>query len=160
MGSVFRAGLGEVIQVTNRGFTVRVISALGISFLSTFPAFAGPPVALNSAVFVERSNAQSRVLQPATRLAPGDRVVTILTWRRAVSDSQFTLSNPLPRSLYYQGSADGDEEVSVDGGKSWGRIGSLRFNERLATPEDVTHIRWRIISSQASGKIAYSAIVR
>ncbi len=146
--------------MTNRGFAVRAISVLGLPFLTAIPAQAGAPVALNSTVYVEHSDAQSRVLQPASRLNPGDRVVTIVTWRREGAGSQFTLSNPLPRSLYYQGSANDDEEVSVDGGKNWGRIGSLRTGDRLATPEDVTHIRWRIMSKQASGKIAYSAIVR
>ena len=146
--------------MTNCGFAVRAVSALGITCLIAFPSLAGSPVALNSAVYIERSDTQSRVLEPASRLTPGDRVVTIVSWRREKTDSEFTLSNPLPRSLYYQGSANDDEEVSTDGGKNWGRLGGLRIGNRLATPEDVTHIRWRILSRQASGKIAYSAIVR
>ncbi len=77
--------------------------------------------------------------------------------------SGFTLINPLPRAIAYQASARDDEQVSVDGGRSWGRIGDLRLGARTATPEDVTHVRWRVPASSAasgSGRIAYSGIVR
>jgi hypothetical protein len=53
--------------------------------------------------------------------------------------------------------------VSVDGGKTWGKLGKLRIGSRLATPEDVTHVRWRISAAHAAlgrGDIAYSGIVR
>ncbi|PLK27774.1 hypothetical protein C0V78_03400 [Novosphingobium sp. TH158] len=117
-------------------------------------------ISLDSSVFVERSKAQSRVLEPASELSRGDRVVTVLTWKRQAPGGQFVVSNPLPRSLYYQGSASDSEEVSIDGGRNWGKLGSLRLGERLATAEDVTHVRWKIESPRTSGRIAYSAIVR
>ena len=123
-------------------------------------AVAAPAVSLDSAVYVERTRAESRVLEPASRLAPGDRVVTVVTWRRTNAGGSFVLTNPLPRGLWYQGSAMENEEVSVDGGKTWGRLGDLRSGNHLATPEDVTHVRWSIASTGASGRIAYSAIVR
>ena len=44
-----------------------------------------------------------------------------------------------------------------------GRIGTLRYGMRLATPEDVTHVRWRVPADHAAagrGQIAYSGIVR
>jgi hypothetical protein len=66
----------------------------------------------------------------------------------------------MPRTLQFQGSADGSEEVSVDGGRHWGRLGDLRVGSRLATPEDVTHVRWHIATPAPTGQIAYSAIVR
>lgn len=137
------------------------IYALGVVALGTSgSAKAGSLVRLDSSVFVESQAAGARVLQPARRLAPGDRVVTVLSWHRQQGDSSFTVTNPMPRTLAYQGSAAEDEEVSVDGGKTWGRLGTLRIAGRMATPEDVTHVRWRIATSGASGKIAYSAIVR
>ena len=52
---------------------------------------------------------------------------------------------------------------SVDGGRTWGKLGNLRMGGRYATPEDVTHVRWRIAPGHAargSGHIAYSGIVR
>ncbi len=129
-------------------------------------ASANAPVALDSAVFVERLQGDNiRSLEPANRLTRGDRVVTIVSWRRlgGSSGGGFTLVNPLPRAIAYQASARDSEEVSVDGGHSWGRIGTLRFGTRLATPEDVTHVRWRVLASHAaagSGQIVYSGIVR
>lgn len=122
------------------------------------------PVALDSAIYVERREDLRRVLEPADRLHPGDRVVTVVTWKRAPrgpsAGSGFTVTNPLPRALAYQGSGADAEEVSIDGGHSWGQLGALRIGQRRATPEDVTHVRWRVASPAPVGRIAYSAIVR
>jgi hypothetical protein len=132
--------------------------------LPVAPAHAAPKVALDSAVFVERAGSGNvRSLEPAGQLSRGDRVVTIVTWQRLDGEGSFTVTNPLPRSVYFQRSANADEEVSVDGGRSWGRIGMLRYGARLATPEDVTHVRWRVPAHQTAagrGQIAYSGIVR
>ena len=103
------------------------------------------------------------MLEPARELSRGDRVVYVVRWFRLGGDGGFVVTNPLPRSVYYQSSANGDEEVSIDGGQSWGKLGSMRFGNRLATPEDVTHVRWRVdprAASRGQGRIAYSAIVR
>ncbi|MBS0481012.1 MAG: hypothetical protein JSR96_02465 [Proteobacteria bacterium] len=127
-------------------------------------AAAKATVALDSSVFVERSSQRSgRLLEPAVRLNRGDRVVYVLSWTRAAGSGGFTVTNPLPRSVYYQDSASEDAEVSIDGGRTWGTLNALRIHGRPATPEDVTHVRWRVAASQAaqgSGQIAYSAIVR
>ena len=107
---------------------------------------------------------QMRRLEPAGALSRGDRVVTILSWRRGGGDRDgFTITNPMPRVIAYQKSARPDEEVSVDGGRTWGRLADLRIGSRVASPEDVTHVRWRISSDRAAqgrGQIAYSGIVR
>ena len=69
----------------------------------------------------------------------------------------------MPRAISYQTSSRGDVEVSVDGGRTWGRLGVLKIGLRLASPEDVTHVRWRIspqLASQGRGQIAYAGIVR
>lgn len=128
------------------------------------PAYAGPTVALDSAVFVERIEpGAGRRLEPVSQLSRGDRVVYVVTWQRTAGSGSFTLTNPLPRSVYFQGTADGDEEVSVDGGRNWGKLEDLRIGARYATPEDVTHVRWRVpaeVAARGQGRIAYSAIVR
>ncbi|MFM5884461.1 MAG: hypothetical protein ACKOQ3_03880 [Novosphingobium sp.] len=127
-------------------------------------AEARSAIALDSAVFVERGTQQrGRLLEPAARLTRGDRVVYVLNWTRQAGSGGFVVTNPLPRTVYYQDSASDDAEVSIDGGRSWGRLDQLRVGSRIATPEDVTHVRWRVAASQAaqgSGQIAYSAIVR
>jgi hypothetical protein len=128
------------------------------------PTASGQPtVATQSAVFVERSEPGNlRSLEPADRLSRGDRVVTVVTWYRMGGDGDFTITNPLPRAIAYQNSARDDQEVSADGGRTWGRLGELRLGGRLATPEDVTHMRWRIASAanRGRGQIVYSGIVR
>jgi hypothetical protein len=134
-------------------------AALAVS-LNASIAQAKAPVSLDSAVFIERvESGNVRSLEPAAQLNRGDRVVTLLSWRRDSGTGTFVVTNPVPRSIAYQGSAQPGEEVSADGGVTWGRIGTLHYGERLATPEDVTHVRWRV-NSGASGRIAYSAIVR
>jgi hypothetical protein len=131
-------------------------------------ALAAPLVTLDSAVFVERVRPGAlRLLEPARQLKRGDRLVYVVSWQRLGGTSSlgggFTVTNPLPRTVYYQRSAAGDEQVSVDGGKRWGKLESLRIGARIATPEDVTHLRWRVAPGEASkgaGRITYSAIVR
>lgn len=124
----------------------------------------GPAISTDSAVYVERSsNGNGRRLEPADRLARGDRVVTVVTWYRMGGDGGFVITNPLPQRLAYQRSARDGQEVSVDGGRTWGRLGSLRIGNRVASPEDVTHMRWRIPAYSAArgrGQIAFAGIVR
>jgi hypothetical protein len=139
----------------------RVGAAVGglLALFTTAAALAQTPK-VDSAVFVERTRGAVRSLELADRVAPGDRVVTILSWRQGANGG-FTVTNPVPRHLAYQGSGADDEEVSVDGGRTWGRLGELTVGSRLATAEDVTHVRWHIPAAQAaSGRIAYSGIVR
>ena len=121
-------------------------------------------VRLANAVFVERVKAGNiRLLEPVDRLSRGDRVVTVVSWQSSGTHGGFTVTNPLPRAIAFQSSARADEEVSVDGGRTWGRLGTLGINGRIATPEDVTHVRWRVAPGTAArgrGQIAYSGIVR
>jgi hypothetical protein len=124
---------------------------------------ADPGVSTQSAVYVERLQPDAtRRLEPADRLSRGDRIITVVNWYRARrSSSPFVITNPLPSAVAYQASAWDDQDVSVDGGRTWGRLETLRIGKRYATPEDVTHVRWRIPPSERSrGRIAYSGIVR
>ncbi|WP_423142433.1 hypothetical protein ACOYW6_03505 [Parablastomonas sp. CN1-191] len=121
---------------------------------------AAPLVDTGAAVFVERAIGGTRTLAPADRLSPGDRVVYIVNWQRKAGAGSFIVTNPLPRAVNYQASADGTEEVSVDGGRTWGKLDALRVGSRRALPEDVTHVRWRIAAPARSGSLAFSGIVR
>ena len=138
--------------------------AAGLVLLAPVVAVATPLIALDSAVYVEKvTPGQGRSLRPAVQLSRGDRVVYVVKWYRMGGTGSFTVTNPLPRTVYYQGSADGSEEVSIDGGRHWGKLEQLRSGTRFATPEDVTHVRWHVPASQAergTGEITYSAIVR
>ena len=67
------------------------------------PAAAAPAIALASDVYVERSTASTaRVLQPAQQLSSGDRIVTIVSWKRLSNGGQFTVTNPLPRTSIFR----------------------------------------------------------
>ncbi len=140
-----------------------IVSLAGALCLAA-PAIAAPLVAIDSAVYVERAlPGKGRMLQPASQLQHGDRVVYVVSWTRMGGAGAFTVTNPLPRSVYYQGSADGSEEVSLDGGRSWGKLDQMHVGSRMATPEDVTNVRWHVPASEAArgaGEITYSAIVR
>ncbi|MCJ2177385.1 hypothetical protein [Novosphingobium album (ex Hu et al. 2023)] len=137
---------------------------LGAAFASSVTAQVPAAVATDSAVYVERIDPDaSRRLEPARQLAPGDRVVTVVRWFRMGGDGGFVITNPLPASLAYEKSASNMQEVSVDGGRTWGRLENLRIDGHEAVPEDVTHVRWRIPAGRAArgrGEIAYAGIVR
>lgn len=136
---------------------------MGLALLAPMAAQARTAVALDSDLFVESADNGNRSIMRKAELARGDRVVWFVSWKRTAGSGGFTVTNALPRGVYYQGSANGDEEVSVDGGQTWGRLENLRVAGRLATPEDVTHVRWHVSAAQAAlgtGRIVYSGIVR
>lgn len=136
---------------------------------------SGERVALVHSVFVERAvpgagGRSSRVLEPARALRKGDRLVYVVAWRTAGRQAQghdFTITNPLPRTVSYQRSANGAEQVSIDGGRSWGQLEDLRVRDdagwRGASAEDVTHVRWSVprrAAQAGSGRLTFSGIVR
>ena len=130
------------------------------------PTLAAERVSVAQSVFVERDGESGRVIEPARTLRRGERVIYMVSWRAAAAE-RFTITNPLPRTVAYQGSADGTEQVSVDGGATWGKLEALRVRDgsrwRDATPEDVTHIRWQVprtLALAGSGSLTWSAIVR
>jgi hypothetical protein len=141
---------------------IALSGAIAVGLICGLPVAAAPVVKTQSEVFRERALPGQRRLEPAERFSRGDRVVTIVRWYRLAGDGGFTIINPLPNGISYEDSARRLQEVSVDGGRTWGRIGTLRIGDRQATPEDVTHVRWRISAETArrgAGQIAYSAIV-
>ncbi len=150
------------------GFGAATIAAV---MASATPLHATERVALAHSVFVERAipaadGRLSRVLEPARALRKGDRLVYVVAWR-ADRSVRFIITNPLPRSVAYQRSANGREEVSTDGGTTWGKLGELRVRDdgswRNASAEDVTHVRWSVpreIAQAGSGRLTFSGIVR
>jgi len=154
---------GTYLVISSRKFVCAALPFV-IAAGAALPAsaMARPAISTDSAVYVEHLEPDNdRRLEPASRLSRGDRVVTVVTWYRMGGNGNFMIVNPMPRAVAYQNSATDGQEVSVDGGRTWGHLGTLRIGDRLATPEDVTHVRWRIASTQATqGRFAYSGIVR
>ena len=136
------------------------------------PALGQTAVALNSAVYVEHlghsgDGRVERYVEPATRLTSGDTVVLMVEWRARPGGKGFEVTSPIPPTLAYDASSHDGEQVSVDGGRHWGTLGTLTMRDRegvrLVSPDDVTDVRWSISpreAAQGSGRITYSAIVR
>ncbi len=83
-----------------------------------------------------------------------------MKWQGSGSTQPFTLASRIPETLSYQRSGDDTVEVSIDGGRRWGRLAELRRGKRAALPEEVTHLRWRVAARDSSGIRSFSAIVR
>ena len=153
---------------------MRLRIAAGLAtLLAGAPLAAATPVSVANTVYVERevsigNGSSARVLEPARTLRRGDRLVYVVSWRAPKARGEhLTITNPLPPTIAYERSAGGDEDVSVDGGRSWGKLDGLRFRDgsvwRYATPQDVTHIRWKVppqLALAGSGRLTWSGIVR
>lgn len=136
--------------------------------LAASPAHDAVRVRLAGNVFVEHvtptpGGGPARVLEPAGDLHSGDRLVFLVRWAKDDGDS-FVVTNPVPRSIAWQPSSSAlDDEVSVDGGRTWGRLDQLKVHDggvwRDARPGDVTHVRWHVAGGRA-GQITYRGIVR
>lgn len=129
-----------------------------LACLAASPAFAGSAVDIDRAVYVERSSNGGRTLEPATTLRPGDKVVLVVAWR-ADSRGRFTVQSAVPHALAFQRAGHDAVEVSTDGGRNWGELGSLRMSGRLASAEDVTHLRLKVAGARR-GRMTFSAVVR
>lgn len=144
--------------------------AVGIGQLAA-PALAQAPIQLAHNIFVEQVQKPGagpmRLLEPAKNLISGDRIVLVLNWQTPKNRESFTVISAVPKTVSFQRSSDGTEEISVDHARNWGKLGLLTIRDggqiRLATPEDATHLRWHIApprTTHGHGAITYSAIVR
>lgn len=102
-------------------------------------------------------------------VVPGDRLIFGTDYANTGTEpvEQFVVTNPLPAAVRLADDADPALVVSVDGGKSWGRLSELQLSDtngetRAAKAEDVTHIRWTIavVAPGESGRLEYPAIIR
>jgi hypothetical protein len=144
---------------------LRTIITAAMLMLAAQPAMAESEIAIRSAVFVEQEESgAARTIERASVLSRGQRVVTVLNWQAPASRSAFTVTTRLPSALSFERSSSGSEEISTDGGRSWGKLGQLRLHDaygwRLASPQDITHLRWRLSGRERAGRITYSAFVR
>lgn len=146
-----------------------------MSFLLCAAAMAASQVTLASDVFVERvrhdaSGRAVTVLEPPKRVAPGDRLVFVLSYRNGGNEpaADFVVTNPVPDAVAFAGADGAEPELSVDWGRSWGKLSSLSVKSsdgrmRPARPEDVTHVRWSIrqaIAAGETGKLSFRAVAR
>tara|TARA_R110000772_G_scaffold147233_10_gene257710 strand:- start:547 stop:1023 length:477 start_codon:yes stop_codon:yes gene_type:complete len=151
----------------------------GLSILATLGipsmAIAANNVALSSDVFVERKvekpdGKTAVMLEQPTTVIPGDNLVFVLKYKNVGSApaTDFAVTNPLPKAVTFNGTSDGTEIVSIDGGKNWGPLAALTYTRqngevRPALMSDVTHIKWRFnrsLSVGSEGKLVFRGTVK
>jgi hypothetical protein len=125
---------------------------LGLFALLAAPAGA-QGVAIDSAVYLEHAGEHGgRQVEPATRLVPGDRVVTIMRWD-APRTGRYTVTSAVPAHLALESASRDGVEVSTDGGHSWRRL-----TDPAQVPVGTTHLRWPL--GNGEGRLSYRAVVR
>lgn len=153
----------------------RLFPLAALAPIAAIPAFAQPdaPLRWEARSYVERisrdlNGRERRMVVPAQRLSPGDRLIFVLDYRNAGNSplDGAALTSPVSRHVMLE-APDRPVEVSVDGGRSWGRLGHIRLpsglgGTRIATTQDVTHVRWAVppVPPGGSGRLSYRATVR
>lgn len=149
------------------------IAALSLLLSGSAVLAASPQIKLHSEVLLERTVVKegitrTELVEPSV-VVPGDplRFVTEFTNATEQPVSQFVVTNPVPGAVTIDPTVLSSLTVSVDAGKSWGKLASLAVPDgqggmRPALAGDITHVRWVIprIEAGASGKVSYRAIVR
>jgi uncharacterized repeat protein (TIGR01451 family) len=153
--------------------TMKIWLAL-LALLVPATAMAADNVSLTSKVFVERVKPGAdgkpvTVREEPGVVVPGDRLAFVLSYRNRGAEpaTGFTLTNPIPASVAFSGTDDSSASVSVDGGKSWGTLASLKVvaadgTSRPAVAADVTHIRWSFakpIAAGSAGELSFRGVV-
>ena len=156
------------------GAPMKLIIGLVALLFANAAAWASD-VKLVSEIFVERvqQDAQGKakvVLEEPKMVTPGDKLLFVLAYKNEgkADAADFVINNPIPASVSFAGTDSQDAVMSVDGGKTWGKLSSLKVSQpdgtvRSAGPSDVTHVKWqfvRPIPAGSSGKVNFSAVVK
>ena len=158
------------------------MTKLSIALFMSVAAFAALPaavqaapggVALHGDVKVETTTVvngvEKTVLAVPKIVVPGNRLLFSTAYRNegAAAVQNFVVTNPVPEGIAVAGSDAASLIVSVDGGKSWGKLAGLTVKGpknvvRPAQAIDVTHVRWTVasIAPGAGGSVAYHAVVK
>ena len=154
---------------------ISTLLSIFVSIIGITAAYAATPLQLSSDVFVERQivrvdGSKTVVLEKPKLVMPGDSLVFIVKYKNAGSTTanNFVVTNPLPTAVTFDGTSDGLEVVSVDGGRSWGILGSLKVKKpdgstRPAQRSDVTHLKWNLnqpLTAGAEGKLIFRGVVK
>lgn len=116
----------------------------------------------------ENGTSRTELLEPKV-VVPGDRLLFTTRYTNGGSTpaKNFVVTNPLPAAVTLSYDAAGGYSVSVDHGKTWGPLSTLKVIDakagvRAATASDVTHLRWTLqsIAPGFTGTVRYRAIVR
>lgn len=114
---------------------------------------------------------KEKKIVPAAKIVPGTEVVYVITYKNIGEQpaDQVVVTNPVPKELEYKpNSAFGSgapADVSVDGGKQYGKLAALKVpgadgKPRPAQGADVTHVRWKLnfsVKPGDEGKVTFRA---
>lgn len=149
----------------NNKYIKKYTKALAISALSTVLLIGFQAQAAQQGHLRVSSNAEKMIIVnqggkkaykfiPAKKVLPGE-IVQYKTYFENISNKpaeNINIVNPIPKhTVYLPNSATGQNTFtvfSVDGGKHYGRAGTLKVRGRdgkfhPAKPSDYTHIRWQ-----------------
>ncbi|MBV9930032.1 MAG: DUF11 domain-containing protein [Alphaproteobacteria bacterium] len=110
-----------------------------------------------------------RVVEEAKKVVPGDGLIFSFAYRNAGAKpaTGFVITDPLPANVAFAGGETPGALYSVDRGKSWGPLASLRVptangGSRAATSADVNGIRWAFpaIPPGGSGQVSFRGLVK
>lgn len=119
-------------------------------------------------VVVENGKETRNWIKPQV-VVPGDRLTFSTQYRNTSTDKvdNFVVTNPIPAGVMLAPDGAATFDVSVDGGKTWGKLGALQVadgkgGQRAALHSDVTHVRWTlpVLNPGTTGTLTYNAIVR
>lgn len=182
-----------VIAVLTTGITAAgIVHAAPISAAVQGATDPRANVKIESDVKVERTekdasgNDQVTLHTPSdVKVIPGDKLLFVNAYRNtgATPVTGFVVSNPIHPAVTFTEVSENWAVVSVDGGKSFGKLTDLTVAitpdatadktdaattepvalTRAAQPSDVTHIRWVFadaIPGGASGKLQFRGVVK
>lgn len=154
-----------------KAFTVALAS---ISMIVATPMLAQDrPVTLSSSVqLVVPANvetAKPEQLADATSVVPSDQLVFAVSYHNTSAEpvTDLLIVNPVPASVRVTQQSANANEVSVDGGSSWGKLGDLVVThsdgtKAPASVDDISHLRWKValIGPGQTGSVTFRATVR
>jgi hypothetical protein len=158
---------------------------VGLITASAMPAHAymsAESVTLASEAMIERTEidaaGRERTVLKSPKeviIVPGDRVVFTLRYanKGALPATGFRATNPMPGPVQFVAVSEDWADVSVDGGKTWGKLSNLKVPAksadgttevlRAAGPQDVTHVRWVFVGAIApgtQGSVSYRGVIK
>ena len=149
------------------------ITAAMIAAVPAGASAAAGAVVLKGDVKIETTvvdkGVEKTVLVTPKIVVPGNRLLFSTSYRNesATPVQNFVVTNPVPAGIAVAAPDAASLTVSVDGGKTWGKLAALVVKDtkgaaRPAQAGDVTHVRWTLatIAPGAAGAVAYHAIVK
>ena len=156
-----------------RNVTRSITIALVICVATPVAAFAADAVAVISSLKLDKvitvnGQLHHELVTPNT-VVPGNQLLFVYDYKNNGDKpaTNFVLANKVPATVSLEGAQADNFEISVDGGKTWGKLAQTTVVKpgatvRAAQYADVTNVRWVIpvIAPGASGTLQYHAVVR